>query len=152
MHMPIWFVSSLFKHPHKYPPHPHKYPPHPHRSPSVKRMMKKLKSKSSKKPSSSGTTSPSPPGATPLKLVEHHGDIRGETLREGDISPGDFETFQNWLDGLSTSIDHTYLDSIVETDVKPCLHFVSPELCEQVLAAVKDNHLLMEVLPSRETR
>ncbi len=114
--------------------------------------MKKLKLKSSKKPSSSGTSNPTPLQATPIKLVEHRSSIQGECLKQGDISPGDFESFQNWLDGLSTSVDHPYLTNIVETDVKPCLHFVSPELCEQVLNAVKENHLLMEALPSRETR
>ena len=133
------------------PSTPHKH----HRSPSVKRMLKKLKngsSKSSKKPSASGNSSPPPLQATPLKLLEHHSAIRGESLREGQISPADFEAFQNWLDGLSTSVDHPYLTSVIDTDVRPCLRFHTTEISEQVLVAVRENHLLMEALPTQESR
>ncbi|XP_064397020.1 guanine nucleotide exchange factor for Rab-3A-like [Halichondria panicea] len=131
---------------------PHKH----HRSPSVKRMLKKLKngssSKSSKKPSASGSSSPPPMQATPLKLVEHHSAIQGECLREGQISPADFEAFQNWLDGLSESVDHPYLTAVIDVDVRPCLKFHTPEISEQVLVAVRENHLLMEALPTQEIR
>ncbi len=90
--------------------------------------------------------------ATPLKLVEHHSAIQGECLREGQISPADFEAFQNWLDGLSESVDHPYLTAVIDVDVRPCLKFHTSEISEQVLVAVRENHLLMEALPTQEIR
>ena len=133
----------------------HSASPHkPHRSPSVKKLMKKLKGSSSKSSSkkSSSSSSPTPPKVPALQLVEHRSGIRGESLCEGEVSPHDFSSFQEWLDGLSSSVDHTYLATVIDVDVRPCLRFHTEELSEQVLVAVRENRVTMEALTTPETR
>ncbi|CAI8032117.1 E3 ubiquitin-protein ligase TRIM71 [Geodia barretti] len=46
----------------------------------------------------------------------------------------------------SSSSPHTYLTSIIDQDVRPCLSFKNTELSQRVLQAVQDNYVTMEAL------